>query len=181
MKIQQLKNMATRLKSEINVSQGKISHTKLMELIAKSLGFHDYNGCKATLEKPESEKPYTEYFISFHTDRNIFEKVWKLTEHTYFGQSDIHVSVQYGEGLQIVSFHGENNVDFLKNELKDVSEFCNRQNIRMVMTIRSCEHIDFSYDAWLEKKVEESLSGKKISPEDAKAILGFDPEDFRRK
>lgn len=38
-----------------------------------------------------------------------------------------------------------------------------------------------SYEQYLDEKVEEALSGKKISPKEANSILGFDVEEFRKR
>lgn len=180
MKIQQFKNIATRIKNELEQSSGKLTHTRIMEIMAKSMGFHDYNGCKATFENPENEKPFREIFITFHMNKNDFQTVWELRQ-SAITEKYMSISISYHEKYQVVTLGTDFNTDFIKEQLAKVINKCLELKKKINMTIRSCEQIDFEYDSLLIKKIEQSLDGKLISSEEATKILGFDVEDFRKK
>lgn len=180
MKIQQFKNIATRIKNDLDKTDKKLTHTRIMEIMAKSMGFHDYNGCKATLENPENEKPFREILITFHINKTDFQKIWELKKDA-IKEKYMNISMSYYEKYQIVTLGTDFNTDFIKEQLEKVIDKCLSLKIKMTMTIRSCEQIDFEYDSLLIKKIEKSLNGKLILPEEATKILGFNVEDFRKQ
>mgnify|MGYP003362319858 CR=1 FL=1 len=165
MRIQQFKNIARRLETLL---AGRLKHTQIMDILAKSMGFRDYHGCKASITNPETEAEYQEFALTIHCSRSEFHDIWSQRNIGIFStlKDELHLEEEHTENRHTVYISFSGDPKFLNNEMiGDVVQTCLNRNVKVTLVTRTCRFTDFAYNAEIAKKVKASLAEEKAKKE----------------
>lgn len=163
MNTQQFKTISRNIERLVNQkAPGSLSHSDVMEVLAKAMGYRSYQGCKASLEDPSKRQEYSTLELTIKAGKEQFQKM--------FAQKDMKIDRLLGpvshkihyvnETTTVLTFDTTNmNADFILDEYLG-SCF---DSVEVIVTASSCSHESLSERKMLHEKIVSSLSGKKLT------------------